>query len=390
MIEISRHKIPSRTNRVLALFIHYALKIFFAVLSLLSLQRRSKKETIPVISVKKILIIRMDGIGDIAKSTSAFKALKYIFPHAYISLLAASGSRQLVEVMPIFNEVIYFDSYLKTIQELKKRKFDFAIDLRGDFRNNILMYICGIPYRMGYNVTGCGFLLTHVIEDTSGDFFKTMHISNLIRMFELKSIDTTPELWIKPEDERFAEENLDTQIFKIALHPVSARWPLKNWSLEGFSMISNRLLSRYNAELVFLGDKDDAEGIKKIVELIDNKNIKNFSGKTTLRQTIAILKKCSFFIGLDSGLMHIADMLGIPIVALFGPGNDALFSPSNSESIVIKKNIACRPCAMRRCIRGDNICMKSITPDEVWQAIENQMGRILRQKDENLAYRPAV
>ena len=385
MVNISPYKIPALKNRMIALFIHYILKIVFIFSRLLILKPLRENADLPVNKIKKVLIVRADGIGDIIRSVPAFKAIRKVFSHSNITLLAATWSKDLVDVMPTFDEVIYFDCpwivkseknkilrLIKAIKELRKKRFDLSIDLRGDFRNNILMYLCGIKYRVGYDITGCGFLLTHVVPYDLRWCHETVHTIKLLEVLGADETDPKLELWYTEGDKRFAERMLNSlPPLRVAIHPATAKWPLKNWTSEGFAEISNRLIKEHNAELVFLGNSDDLMYIENIVKLIGSKDsVRVFAGRASLRQTLALINECDLFLGIDSGPMHLADALGKPIVVLFGPGNEKLFSPSNSEYTIIKKDIGCGPCSMSRCKFSSNICMEAITVEEVWEAIE--------------------
>lgn len=110
MIKISSAKIPFRKNRRIALIVHYLLKAAFLFYSLFRLNLFHKKENLSIEKINKILVVRIDRLGDIAMSTPAFKAIRDVFPHSHITLLAARMSRDLVEAMPTFDRIIYFDA----------------------------------------------------------------------------------------------------------------------------------------------------------------------------------------------------------------------------------------------------------------------------------------
>ena len=176
LIRISPQRIPTRKNRIIAVLFHYFAKALYLTFFYFFKNSQKNKFTSNNGEVKKILILRLDFLGDITISTSAFKGIREIFSGSHITLLSANLSKELVEVMPYFDEIKHFDApwyfkgskykirnIFKIIKELRRNKYNMVIDLRGDFRHNMLMFFLKIRYRLGFDITGCDFFLTDVI-----------------------------------------------------------------------------------------------------------------------------------------------------------------------------------------------------------------------------------
>jgi len=397
MLKVSHQRIPVRKNRILALIIHYILKGCFLVYRFFSLKFFHEQRELPLKEIKKILIIRTDGLGDVVMSTPAFSALRDIFPQSNITLLAGSWSKNLVEAMPTFDRIIYFDmpwivkrqrkkltKLFKIIKKLRTENFDLIIDIRGDFRNNIFMYLCNGKYRVGFNITGCNFLLTHVVPiDENHPVNASLSLINFLKPENMK--EYTLNLWITKEDRDFADlflgENGINNNIVVIIHP-GTKWYGRRWKAERYAKIADSLIEKYSAKVILAGSSSELELIRNIANLMKRAPIKA-AGKTSLRQFLALLKKSDLFIGLDSGPMHMAAAMGVKVVALFGPARTDAVGPWGNGHIVVthQKDFTCSPCAQTVCKRPDNSCMDAIKVDEVWEVVEQQIDRVFIERN---------
>lgn len=415
MLKISTQRIPVKRNRIIAFFIHYGLSLFFLPYLFVRLFVKNSRSPLPFGKIRKILIIRTDGLGDVSMSTHVFRCLREIFPRAHITLLAASWSRALIEVMPTFDSVIYFDApwmikakrlkkngLLKTIRKLRKDKFDLAIDLRGDFRNNILMFLCKAKWRIGYDITGCHFLLTSVVPVQENHHPVDMGFSLIKYLAPQDAKKYRISLWVTQEDrERAAEllsqngiKDFDNDRLIVVIHPA-ARWYGRQWTTEGYAEIADRLIREYQANVIFTGSYNETRLTDDITDLMIYKPIIAI-GKTSLRQFLALLEKSDLFIGVDSGPMHMAAAMGTKVIALFGAARPQAVGPYGDGHIVVTRqdDFPCSPCAQTICKRPDNSCMQAIGVEEVWAAVESQMTEILKERNrigyENTSCRSSV
>jgi lipopolysaccharide heptosyltransferase II len=401
MIKISESRIPVRKKRIGALIIHYLLKVAFSFFRLFNLNPSNDNSDLLLDKIKKILVIRIDFLGDVTMSTPAFKAIRKIFPTSNITFLGASLSKELVEVMPIFDKIIYFDApwlvknknnkltrLLQTINKLRRERFDLAIDLRGDFRNNILMYISNIGCRLGFSITGCDFLLTDTVPCRSSH-----HVVNLcLDLIEYLNPKANEEhnlsLWVTKDDREFAtnffkynyiDHNKNGDIVVI-IHP-GASWNGREWKVEKYAKVADRLIEKYKAKVILSGGPNDYRLVNDIENYMRHFVIK--ADKTSIRQFLALLEKSNLFIGSDSGPMHMATAMGIKVVALFGPALPEAVGPWGNGNIVLahSSEFACSPCSQTVCKESKNSCMDAIQVNEVHEAAEIQMKIILSERD---------
>jgi ADP-heptose:LPS heptosyltransferase len=154
---------------------------------------------------------------------------------------------------------------------------------------------------------------------------------------------------------------------------VQARWETKLWAPRKIAELSDRLIERYGAHIIFTGAQDDCVTIEKIVSLMRHKAV-NASGKTTLKELAYLLKHSKLMISTDSGPMHIAASMGTPIVALFGPTAPWRTGPYTDKALIVSTHSPCSPCFKRKCDR--KTCMNEISVAAVLGAVDKQMRAI--------------
>ena len=396
MIKISESRIPVRKKRTGALIIHYCLKVVFSFFQVFKEISLSNKNHLPLNKIKKILIIRFDFLGDVTMSTPGFKAIRNIFPCAQITLLAANLAKELVEVMPIFDEIIYFDApwivrgknkklkrLIQIIKKLRRERFDLAIDLRGDFRNNILMYISNISYRLGFGITGCDFFLTNIVPCENSHHAVDLCLYLIKYLNPKYDEDHNLSLWIKIDDRKYANNLLKNNYINykkngpilVIIHP-GASWNGREWKAERYAQVADYLIEKYKVKVILTGGPDDFNLLHNIANNTRNPVIK--TRKTSIRQFLALLEKSSLFIGSDSGPMHMATAIGIKVVALFGPALKKAVGPCGKGHIVLdhSNEFSCSPCAQNVCIKPENSCMDAILVNEVCEAAGIQIKKI--------------
>ncbi len=157
----------------------------------------------------------------------------------------------------------------------------------------------------------------------------------------------------------------------VCLAPGS-RWPMKTWGVENYTELTRRLVFEFGYHVVLVGDKRDAETTAPIAREI-RERVTDLIGRTEILETAAVIERSFVFIGNDSGLMHLAEAVGVPVIALFGPTVEAFgYYPSLAESKVVERSIPCRPCSRngrRPCPRGTQECLAGIPVDSVEEAL---------------------
>ena len=340
---------------------------------------------------KKILIVRLDKIGDLVLSTPAIKAVHDAYPNSHITVLVRPYAREIVDGNPYVNEIITYDKaggekgFLKNIRfilNLRKKRFDLALILHPKNRTHIFLFLAGIPERVGYDKK-LGILLTKKIPHIKqyGLKHEIDYTLDLLRYVGIEPKDKSLHVPIKKESEKkisdiFTKNGISGTDLVIAIHPGSS-CPSKRWRVEHFAKVGDLLALNYKAKIVIMaGPKDKGFG-DKTAELMES-NPLNLSGKTTIADLASILKHSHLFISNDSGPVHVACAVGTPTIAIFGRNDRGLaptrWRPVGERDIALHKDIGCEPCLSHNCKKGF-ACLEAISEEEVLKAAEKILKR---------------
>ena len=155
--------------------------------------------------------------------------------------------------------------------------------------------------------------------------------------------------------------------YKIITIHISAGNEFRDWGTDNWIKLIDLLAKRPDVKIVLIGANEDKEAEEEILKKSKDSTLSQV-GKLNLREVRELISQSSLFVGPDSGPMHIAASTSTPIVALFGPTLPANFSPWQAKASLIEKEFECRPCKQRECVYKDFRCLRSITPEEAYQA----------------------
>ncbi|NIM19017.1 MAG: hypothetical protein GTO51_01370 [Candidatus Latescibacteria bacterium] len=162
----------------------------------------------------------------------------------------------------------------------------------------------------------------------------------------------------------------------IAVAPGS-RWPMKRWPEDRYTELLKRICDQHGFNVMLLGDDTD-EAVSLAIEWAIGPKVLNLTGRTGILEAAGFIERSICFIGNDSGLMHLAEIMKVPVIALFGPTVEAFgYYPSLPESKVCERNLSCRPCSRngsRWCFKGTQECLREIPVD----AVEGAFHDLLR------------
>ncbi|MDO8525021.1 MAG: lipopolysaccharide heptosyltransferase II [Candidatus Omnitrophota bacterium] len=339
---------------------------------------------------KKILIVRLDRIGDVLLSTPVIKAVRDAFPDSRIAVMVRKYAKEIVTGNPYLDEVIVYDKdgrdkgalgNIRFIRQLARKKFDMAFILHPTKRTHLLVSLAGIPETIGYNKKW-GILLKTKIEHTKQDGLKheADYTLDILRHAGLEPKDRALFMPVDSASEEridkiFKENGISKSDLCVSVHP-GASCISKRWSAERFAGVAARLTERYKAKIVIVaGDADKRLGDK--VSSLLKENCLNLSGKTSLADLASVLRRVKLFISNDSGPVHIASAVGTPVIAIFGRGDRGLsprrWGPTGKSDIALHKDVGCDECLAHNCAKGFK-CLEAVTVDEVLAAAEQILG----------------
>ena len=326
----------------------------------------------------RILIRSPNWLGDSIISMPAVRAIKAGRPDAHITIAALSKVAPVWEMIPEIDQIVPLttSSLLDAIRRIREQPpFDVAILFPNSFRSALEVWLAGIPRRVGYRGHYRRRLLNQVISERFSPRpvqHQVEHYLHLAR--ELGGPVHPPARSPSPRIERNGSP------VKIGLCPGAEYGPAKRWLPERFAEAAAAVSAAQPVQWILFGTSADKERSILIERAIGVECI-NRIGKTTLPQLIAELRECRLLLTNDTGTMHLATLLDVPVIALFGSTEPRLTGPLGSGHHVIRHQVECSPCFLREC-PIDFRCMKAITTEEVSEAI---LDVVLEREPENFA-----
>lgn len=276
-------------------------------------------------SIKTILVVRNDRFGEFLLNIPSLRALKEAFVNAKIILIVDPYVKELAECLPFIDEIIEWAIKKHTLTEkfhlityLKNKDIDAAIILNPSKEFNVFAYLAGIPIRAGYN-RKWGFLLTHKIEDRKylGRKHEIDYNLELVGLVGAKTTDKTLSLTINDGiiDKLSKDSGIENFDNLVAIHPWTSD-PIKQWPLQNFRELAQRLLEDPNIKVIVIGGKENQDESNKLFT-DSGSGLINLTGKTTLKQLAGLLKRCKLLVSDDSGPVHLACAVNTPVIAIF-------------------------------------------------------------------------
>jgi len=328
---------------------------------------------------RRILVVRTDRLGDVLLSTPVIKNLRKNMPSAYIAMMVNSSVKEVVQGNPYLDEVIPFDkrgehkgliNSIRFVNSLKKKNFDLVLILHPTNRVHLILFFARIRKRFGYD-RKLGFLNTNILKHAKqfGRKHEIDYTLDFLRELGFSDFDTSLFMPVYKEAESWADEflkklNLRSNQPIIAIHP-QASCLSKMWPSDYFAKLIEDIKEIYNPKIIQIGKERNYEKI--------HKDVVNLSGKTNISQLASIIKRSSLLISNDSGPVHLAVALGIPVISIFGRKQDGLsprrWGPSSKSSVILHKDVGCEFCLAHDCKQGF-ACLKAIKPQEVLERVD--------------------
>jgi heptosyltransferase-2 len=337
-------------------------------------------------NVKNILVRTPNWLGDTVMALPAIAALGKRYPKASLTLLAHHRVAGLYGLEKRPEEVIAYDPQGihrgvkgtgRLVRELRERRYDLAVVLPNSFSSAWIGFLARAKHRVGYATEGRGSLLT--IRLPLPKDFRKRHLAesylDLVRVLGIEVKTSVPHIILDPEFKRegeafLREAGIPKGVKLIGLGPGATYGEAKRWDLERFAEVGKRLGAK-GYRLVLLGVKEEKGLCERIREGIGEKAV-NLAGKTDLRLLAGVLAQCEAYVSNDTGAMHLAAALGLPVVALFGSTSPEWTRPLGRAKVIYKRPY-CSPCFARTCPDKSRRCWEAIEVDEVLSAVKEYL-----------------
>ena len=340
---------------------------------------------------KNILVVQTAFPGDIVLTTPLFKALKKRFPESRLSVVTTPQGCELLRDLKEIDSLISYDKkgkdsgelrFFGLIRRLRKEGFDLCISPHRSFRTALMVYGSGACERIGYSDAFLSAVYTRKVFRDSG-LHEVERVLSLLdplgtesgRLDKMPYLEISADTWGKTK-KIFDEAGISPNDIVIGIAPGSV-WGTKRWTPEGYASLIERLIERYDARVLLLGSPSERDAGDKIIALTRQRPV-DLIGKTTLRDLVAVIDRCSLLIGNDSAPGHIASARMVPVVSIFGPTVRSFgYYPYGKDVVIVEKELPCRPCHHHgpdKCPEGHFRCMRDITVDDVMKGVEKLMA----------------
>ncbi len=354
---------------------------------------------------RRVLVVKLDEIGDAVMLTPFVRELRAGLPQAWITLVVKPQLKELWDTCPYVNEVIAFDrqaglsslrGHLRALsfaaKKLWKKRFDLAIVPRWDsdiYNATFLAYFSGARERLGYSESviegkrqlnkDYDRLYTKVSFD-AGLKHDSLRNLDLLGGLGLRTGEMKTELWVSQDDLMAADELLASKgVLRDGLLacicPSGGSSVLKQWPVENFIELGRWLQKTCGAKIIVAGGPGDEQVCRQVTEGIGGGAV-NLCGGLGLRRAAAIFMRCGVFIGNDTGPTHMAAAMGTPVIAIFGSSCPHRFAPVGDKCVVLWKAFECSPCFQHdhadrcaECIHEKTACLEALTLSDLKKAV---------------------
>ena len=344
---------------------------------------RAPAHNIPLVkSPGKILIVKPSSLGDVVHSLPFLSSIRSCFPKSEIHWVIAKGLEGLLDGNPMISRLFVINKDLwkkishaadtvlevkRLFKEIRAERYDLVVDLQGLLRSGLITMASRAPVRIGFTEAreGSGFFYTAKVRggkdlhavDRYMKIAAALGCETAGAVFPLPSFGNRDE-WLKSFRKDFDEY--------VVIVP-GARWDTKIWPAAHFGEVASRLPVRS----VVVGSGADKGIAEEVVGSSRGKAV-SLAGRTTLTELIEIMMGARLVISNDSGPMHIAAAVGVPVVAIFGPTSPERTGPYGDSHTIIRSGAACSPCFKKKC--GDLKCMKEVKPSEVYKKVRHLLS----------------
>jgi heptosyltransferase-2 len=336
--------------------------------------------------VKSIAVRFPNWIGDAVLAGPVLRSLRQGYPEARIDVVAVKRVAPVIEADPNIDNLIVIPDrldipvgHIKAARMVRAGRYDMGLILPDSFGSALLFSMAGVRRRIGYAAEMRGPLLTLAVEHETDPRSEHLIYSylKLAREAGGESVPAEPSHTTLPEEDGWAEGLLDGLGIEsnsplIGVVPGATYGPAKRWPPDRFRQII-KVVAADKWTVLILGGPDDADTVKAIFPDGEQpENVHNLVGRTTIRQTAALMQRLDVVLCNDTGPMHLAAAVGTAVVGLFGSTNPVWTGPLGPRQFAIRGSVPCSPCYLRDC-PYDLECFKMIDPEMVLVALRNSI-----------------
>ena len=331
-------------------------------------------------NIDKILVIRVDGIGDLLNSTPAISLLRENYPSAEITVLAQPRNAPVLIGNPDVDRILIFardgehrglKARLRFYRALRREGFQLAVAMQTGMWSHLVAFLSGAPYRLGRYQKRFRSTLTHAWHGKypKGETHEVDRNLELVRLVCEGEGTRKLKFHLLPNEIETAKAHLTScgisaGTFLIGIHPGGSSFD-KRWPEKQYAALADRLVQQYNATILLLRGPEEVALTDNIQQAMQRPAIVH--APETIRELGALLSCCNLVVCNDSGPMHLAAALDVPMVAVFGPTDHVAWHPLSENAAIVRRDMPCWPCSAHKCKIGWE-CTKKLPIEPVWEA----------------------
>ena len=330
--------------------------------------------------VTRLIVRAPNWLGDAVMALPALAAVRRACASATLVVAARASVAPLFEeeTAAAPDELIVVDR-AREVAQLRGVSADAILLLPNSLGSAWTAGRAGIEERWGFRASGRGWMLTRGVRRPRGRVHHVEYYLTLVRGLGMDAPAAVPRVVPRPRtleraDRLLREAGLTPGARLVGFAPGAAYGHAKRWPPDRVAAVVAGLAAR-GVTAVIVGaaaDRDTARAIESALPA--GTRVVDLVGRTTLRQLVGVIARCAAFVSNDSGAMHVAAALGVPLTALFGPTDERVTSPGGTGAIdLIARDVFCRPCLLREC-PIDHRCMKRIDVDTVLRSVTGHLA----------------
>ena len=323
----------------------------------------------------RILIILMGSVGDVARGLVVVDKLKRIYPKGQIAWLVEPTCAPIVTLHGQIDQVIVFERKrgLRALPQLRRQlrafKADITLDLQRHFKSGFFSWLSAARRRIGFHSSDSkefNWLFNNeTIAAFANDQPKLLHYLKFVE--HLGGDTSEPYSFGIASQQHLSAVGQSSDLVGIVL---GSRWKSKDWMMQGYQRLIIKLLEQTEFKLVLLGDRSQVTLAATLEQACRSPRVSNLCAQTSLLELIRIIESCRVCIGPDSGPGHLAAAVATPYVSLFGPTDPRRVAPYRGEDLAVRAAVGCSPCNRKVCPGLNNLCMRLISVEDVYSAVQ--------------------
>ncbi|MDH7568545.1 MAG: lipopolysaccharide heptosyltransferase II [Armatimonadota bacterium] len=352
--------------------------------------------------VRRVAVLKFVGVGNLVMASPTLASLRQHFTGARITFVTLSNNRRLLENNGDVDDIFYFDaanlgrvlvSTWRLLRHLRRGGYDLVVDLEPFSRYTALVsFLSGARWRVGFDsptqARGALYNLPvpytndrHMVEA----FHQLAERVGAPRPEPLELTRIFPSLEDEAAVESFVlQHHLDPTRPMVGIHVGTGdNAPVRRWPPRRFARLADALVEEFGAQVVFTGSSGEVPLVEEARSAMSH-HAASAAGRLTLPQLAALIARCSLFVSADTGPLHMAAAMRVPVVGLYGPNTPELYGPWGGQHTTVYHRLPCSPCIsnlndkLTRCPHG--ACIQSITVEEVLDVIRAHHGALLQRE----------